>query len=238
MVRSADKDRHMTKASDEQRANHPVRIDIVSDVVCPWCVIGYKQLEHAQAKTGVPAVLYWHPFELNPTMPEEGEDLFEHVAGKYGATLEDSRRARSQLTALGGELGFSFDYGDDMRMVNTFRAHQILQWAASKGRQHQMKMALFTAYFTERKDVNDPTVLSGVADGAGLDPEEASAVLADARFAEKVRQHQAFWTSRGVDGVPAMVFDGQQLLLGARGVDAYHSLLLQLAAERGENGTE
>lgn len=217
----------MTNATEHDAGDgHPaLRIDIVSDVVCPWCVIGYKQLEHAQSETGVSAVLYWHPFELNPEMPEEGEDLFEHVAGKYGTTLDSGRKARSKLSALGAELGFRFNYADDMRMLNTFRAHQMLHWAASRGRQHQMKMALFSAYFTDRKDVNDPQVLSEVAGDIGLDPEEAAAVLKDARFAETVRQHEDFWTSRGVQGVPAMVFDGRDVLLGAQGVETYRDML-------------
>lgn len=209
----------------------PIRIDIVSDVVCPWCVIGFKQLERAQLATGLPVVIYWHPFELNPEMPDEGQDLFEHIAAKYGSTREQSLQARERLTALGAELGFTFDYRDDMRMVNTFRAHQLLRWAASEGRQHQLKMALFTAFFTERRDVNDADVLADVADAVGLDRTEALALLDDARFAEQVRQHETFWTSRGVDGVPTMLFDGKQALIGAQGADNYAAMLTTIAEE-------
>lgn len=221
-------------ANSEEAADQPIRIDIVSDVVCPWCIIGYKQLERAQTETGVPAVIYWHPFELNPEMPEEGEDLFDHIAAKYGSTPEDGSKARSKLTALGEDLGFTFDYADDMRMVNTFRAHQILHWAASQGRQHQMKMALFSAYFTDRRNVSDPKVLTDIADVVGLDAAEAAVLLGDARFVDKVRQHEAFWTSRGVQGVPAMVFEGQHALIGAQGIEAYRTMLLQLALARAE----
>lgn len=219
-------------ASVDETADQPIRIDIVSDVVCPWCIIGYKQLERAQVETGVPAVIYWHPFELNPDMPEGGEDLFDHIATKYGSTPDDGRKARSKLTALGEDLGFTFDYADDMRMVNTFRAHQVLHWSASSGLQHQMKMALFTAYFTDRLDVNEAEVLVDVAGGIGLDQTEALAILSEARFADKVRQHETFWISRGVQGVPAMVFEGQHALIGAQGVDAYRSMLLQLVETR------
>lgn len=229
MIPLANGERTMAKA--DGLSDHSVRIDIVSDVVCPWCVIGYKQLEQAQAETGIPAILHWHPFELNPEMPDEGEDLFEHVAGKYGTTQDDSRKARSKLEGLGSALGFRFHYADGMRMVNTFRAHQILHWAASQGRQHQMKMALFAAYFTDGRNVNDPTVLCGVADHVGLDPEEATAVLNDARFADEVRRHEMFWTSRGVQGVPAILFGGRDALLGAQGVEAYRSMLERHIAE-------
>ena len=218
----------MTSPS-EQIVPRPIRIDIVSDVVCPWCIIGYKQLEHAQAETNVPAVVFWHPFELNPNMPEEGQNLFEHVAEKYGWMLDKSLEARSNLTEIGATLGFAFDYADDMRMVNTFRAHQILHWAATKDRQHQMKMALFEAVFTRRADVSNADVLCDMVASQGLDRNEAKAVLADARFADEVRQREAFWTSRGVQGVPAMVFNGRQALLGAQGIEAYKSMLLQLA---------
>lgn len=212
-------------------AGRPVRIDIVSDVVCPWCVIGYKQLEQAQADINIPALVYWHPFELNPDLPNEGQDLFEHVNAKYGSTIEDSRTSRSRLSALGAALGFAFDYADDMRMQNTFRAHQMLHWAAAERRQHQMKLALFSAYFTDRKNVNDPDVLVDVATSVGLDTGDASAVLAEARFADRVRQHELFWTSRGVQGVPTILFDGRLALVGAQGVEAYRDMLLKISNE-------
>ncbi len=216
--------------SDADRG--PIRIDIVSDVVCPWCIIGYKQLERAQAQSGIPAVVFWHPFELNPEMAEDGEDLFEHVAAKYGSTREQSLKSRAKLAALGEALGFTFDYADDMRMVNTFRAHQLLHWAASEGRQHQLKIALFGAFFTERKDVSDPEALASIAAGVGLDRGEALSVLAEARFADQVRKHEVFWTSRGVQGVPTMVFDGRQALVGAQGEERYAAMLNAVAAER------
>jgi predicted DsbA family dithiol-disulfide isomerase len=185
-------------SNTEGKSREPIRIDIVSDVVCPWCIIGYKQLERAQAETGLPAILYWHPFELNSDMPEDGQDLFEHIAGKYGTSKDESVKARTKLTALADELGFLMNYRDDMRMQNTFRAHQLLHWAASKQRQHRMKLALFAAYFSDGRNVNDPAFLVEVAGSIGLDAEEASAVLNDQRFAEQVRKHETFWTSRGV----------------------------------------
>lgn len=170
----------------------PIRIDIVSDVVCPWCIIGYKQLERALQETKTAADIHWHPFELNPQMAQEGENLREHLAAKYGTTPEGSRRARARLTELGAELGFVFDYTDDMRMVNTFRAHQLLKWAEEHGRGHDLQMALFAAFFAERLDLNDPAVLARVAALIGLDGDEALAVLTDGRYAEDVRQDEQF----------------------------------------------
>lgn len=207
----------------------PIRIDIVSDVVCPWCIIGYKQLERALQQTKTAADIHWHPFELNPQMAQEGENLREHLAAKYGTTPEGSRRARARLTELGAELGFVFDYTDDMRMVNTFRAHQLLKWAEEHGRGHDLQMALFAAFFAERLDLNDPAVLARVAARIGLDGDEALAVLTDGRYAEDVRQDEQFWISRGIEGVPAMIFDEKYLVVGAQGVDNYRSILEKIA---------
>lgn len=217
----------MSDANSDE-TNDYLEIDIVSDVVCPWCVIGFKQLEKALHQTGIPAVLKWHPFELNPQMGEDGENLREHLAGKYGTTPEQSVKARENLTALGADLGFTFNYSEDSRMVNTFRAHQLLHWAVPLGKEHPLKMALFEAYFGRGENVNDPDVLVSVAESVGLDPVEARAVLEDGRFADKVREEQAFWTSNGIQGVPVIIFDRRHLITGAQGVDNYVAILRQL----------
>jgi len=106
-----------------------LQIDIVSDVVCPWCIIGYKQLAKALEASGTPHAIHWHPFELNPTMPPEGQNLRDHVAEKYGSTLEQSEESRIRMTGVGAEVGFEFRFTDDMRMHNTFNVHQLLHWA-------------------------------------------------------------------------------------------------------------
>lgn len=212
--------------SDQQ--NTDFTVDIVSDVVCPWCIVGYKQLEQAMAQAGLVAAIRWHPFELNPHMSEEGENLREHLAAKYGTTPEQSVAARERLTALGASLGFAFDYGDDMRMANTFRAHQLLHWAAGQGRQHDLKMQLFSAFFTHRRDVNDPQVLAAEAAEIELDREEALAVLEDGRFADEVRADEQMWKSRGIQGVPAMIFNRRYLVTGAQGVDNYVAVMREV----------
>jgi len=209
-----------------------VTIDIISDVVCPWCIVGYKQLEEALDQTGLTASIRWHPFELNPQMAEEGEDLREHLAAKYGTTPEASKQARERLTAIGESLGFAFRYSDDMRMMNTFRAHQLLTWAGTKGQQHQLKMVLFAAFFSDGRNVNDVDVLADACETAGLDRVEALKVLADGRFAQQVRDEEQFWTSRGIQGVPAMVFNQRHLVTGAQGIDNYVSVLEQLTQGR------
>jgi len=206
----------------------PLRVDIVSDVVCPWCVIGYHQLAHAANATGVAIDVHWHPFELNPNMVQEGENLREHLAAKYGTTLEDSIKARARLTEMGAALGFEFNYADDMRMVNTFRAHQLIDWAEDQGRAHDMKLALFAAFFTQREDLNNVDVLADVAASIGLDRDTVRAMLESGERAESVRKKERFWTSRGVTGVPAMIFNHQHLVTGAQGEATYTKILNQL----------
>lgn len=207
-----------------------MRIDIVSDVVCPWCIIGYRQLEQALGARKLEAEIHWQPFELNPQMPEEGQNLREHLAAKYGSTVEASNASRARLTRLGAELGFTFAYTDDMRTYNTFRAHQLLHWAATEGRQHELQMALFAAFFTRCQNIADPAVLADVAAGAGLDRAEALAVLEDARFAEAVRQEERFWVDQGIQGVPAVIFERRHLVSGAQGVERFGAILDQLTA--------
>ncbi len=208
-----------------------LRVDIVSDVVCPWCVIGYHQLARAAAETGIGIDVHWHPFELNPQMAPEGENLRAHLAAKYGTTPEGSRQARARLTAMGAALGFTFNYADDMRMVNSFRAHQLIDWARPQGKAHEAKLALFRAFFTRREDLHDIAVLSAVAAEIGLDADSARRALEEGRHAAAVREAEAFWTSRGVSGVPAMVFDRRHLVTGAQGEEGYARILQTLNAE-------
>ena len=210
----------------------PLRIDIVSDVVCPWCIIGYRQLNRAIEDTGVAVTILWHPFELNPDMVPEGQNLREHLAEKYGSSAEDSVQARAKLTQLGAGLGFTFNFSDQSRMVNTFQAHQLIEWAAVQGRQTDMKQALFRAHFTDARDVSDIGTLTEIAGEIGLDPAEARDVLETARFASEVRTIQRFWTEKGIRGVPAMVFDLEHLVTGAQGVATYAGLLTRLDAAR------
>tara|TARA_R110002049_G_scaffold160202_2_gene325231 strand:- start:8108 stop:8782 length:675 start_codon:yes stop_codon:yes gene_type:complete len=209
-----------------------VQVDIVSDVVCPWCIVGYRQLEQALAAVGVGAYLRWHPFELNPAMPPEGQNLAEHLTEKYGSTPAQSAENRKRLTDLGADLGFTFNFSDNSRMVNTFAAHQLLDWAQAKGLQHPLKMALFEAHFTKGRDVSDRAVLAEIAASVGLDAADATEVLDSGSHAEETRARQQVWTSRGISGVPSMIFDGRYLLTGAQGAETYAQMLRKVLAEK------
>ncbi|USD66160.1 DsbA family oxidoreductase [Vibrio sp. SCSIO 43136] len=210
-----------------------IKLDIVSDVVCPWCVIGYKRLEQAITELGVQyqVEIEWHPFELNPNMPQEGENLRAHLANKYGTTKEDSIRARDNLTQLGSELGFRFDYFDEMKMVNTKKAHLLLEYAKSFNKQTELKMALFEAFFSQRKDVSDPQELQKLIIDTGLDADKAMAFLDDSIALRLLEQEQQHWRNLGISSVPTVVFDMKGAMTGAQPVEAYKQVITDLLAE-------
>ncbi|WP_368184611.1 DsbA family protein [Aestuariibius sp. HNIBRBA575] len=206
----------------------PLRIDVVSDVMCPWCIVGYQQLTRALEAEGTEYELHWHPFELNPDMPAEGQNLRDHLVEKYNITVAQSEQNRAQLTELGAGLGFTFQFSDATRMHNTFNTHQLLHWAESLDRKHDLKLALFEAYFTDGRNLSDDSVLADIAGEIGLDRDEALAVLADQRYAKAVREAQSFWVNQGIRGVPAVVFDQKHLVTGAQGVENYSNILNRL----------
>lgn len=207
-----------------------LHIDIVSDVVCPWCVIGYRQLAKALEVSGTDYEMHWHPFELNPDMPPEGQNLREHLAEKYGASKEQSQENRLRITEAGANVGFDFRFADDMRMHNTFNVHQLLHWADQQARMHDLKQALFVAHFTHRRNLSDNNVLADVAAEIGLERAEALAILEDQRFASEVRTAEKAWLSKGISGVPAVIFNHRHLVTGAQGLENYARILEQLAA--------
>lgn len=208
-----------------------VQVDIISDVVCPWCVVGFKQLEMALAHTGTGARVRWHPFELNPQMPPEGENLTEHIARKYGASREQSAQNRRQLQEMGAALGFDFNFTEKSRIVNTFLAHRLLDHAACAGMQHPLKMALFTAHFTDNRDVSDESTLLDIAEEVGLDRAAAAAALASDAHAKAVRAQEEVWTENGISGVPSMIFNEKYLVTGAQGPQNYAQMLRKAAAD-------
>ncbi|MFN3820355.1 DsbA family oxidoreductase [Blastomonas sp.] len=209
---------------------HPLKIDIVSDVVCPWCIIGYKQLQKALDIIGdeVETQITWHPFELNPQMAPEGEGISEHVARKYGASAEQSAANRARLKETGERLGFAFNHAPGMRIYNTFKAHQLLTWAGDahgSDAQTRLKMALFEAYFQDNRDVSDEEVLLDVVAGLGLDPEDGRAVLNDPDNEAAVRAHLDHWIEQGISGVPAIIFDGKYLVPGAQEAETFVNVI-------------
>ena len=212
-------------------SKQPLRIDIVSDVVCPWCIIGYRQLAEALKQTNTEHEIHWHPFELNSNMPSEGQNLREHIMEKYGSSKEESDASRIRMTEAGSEVGFEFHFNDDTRMHNTFNLHQLLYWAGQQGQKpmHDLKQALFSAHFTDGRNISDNTVLADIAAEVGLDRDEALTVLEEQRFAKEVRAEERHWQQQGIQSVPAIIFNKRHLVSGAQGVDNYVNILEQLA---------
>lgn len=204
-----------------------ITVDIVSDVVCPWCIIGYKKLEKAMAQFEGKArfELSWHAFELNPSMPAEGQSINEHMAQKYGATPEQSQANRERLRSAGSNLDFEFNYHENMRMVNTFDSHRLLHWAGETGKQTALKLALFKAHFTDGKDVSDHQALVEIAASVGLDEQRTRDLLGSDLYAAEVRAVEAEWQDRFITGVPAFIFDKKFMVPGAQGPDVFANII-------------
>lgn len=214
-----------------------LRIDIVSDVMCPWCIIGYKQVEKALADLDDPleAEIYWHPFELNPDCPPEGKSIAEHMAQRYGASAEQGKSARAKITQTGAELGFDFGYAEDSRMYNTFKAHKLLSvFAREKGSAAQtaLKLALFKAYFQDQRDVSDDDVLVEIAAEHGMPEIDTRRWLADDALSMMVREEQASWRERNVSGVPAIIFDEKFMVPGAQSAETFGNVIAKVLAKR------
>ncbi|SEB98903.1 Predicted dithiol-disulfide isomerase, DsbA family [Maribacter dokdonensis] len=210
-----------------------LKIDIVSDVVCPWCAIGYKRLEKAIEELGIEdqVEIEWQPFELNPGMPPEGQDLTEHITEKYGSTIEQQQESRETMTDIGEELGFKFDYFEGMRMANTFDAHVLLEYAKDFDKQTELKLRLMNSFFGERKDVSDKDVLKQALLDVGLNAEEALARLDNEEARYEVRNKQGEWKNLGVNSVPTIVFNMKSAVTGAQPVATFKQILGELISE-------
>ena len=211
----------------------PIRIDFVSDVSCPWCVIGLQGLEQALARAAdaVEAEIHFQPFELNPTMPPEGENIVDHLGRKYGSTPEQQAASRQMIQDRAAQLGFTMTRSDDTRIYNTFDAHRLLHWAGSEGGQQALKHALFEAYFTHNQNPSDPEVLVAAAEKAGLDGAKAREVLQSGLYAGEVRQAEQAWQRAGISAVPAIVINQRYLISGGQPPEAFEEALRAIAAD-------
>jgi predicted DsbA family dithiol-disulfide isomerase len=211
----------------------PLKIDFVSDVVCPWCAIGLKSLEQALDRLGdsVAVEMHFQPFELNPQMAPEGEDVVEHIARKYGSTPEQIAKNGEAIRQRGAAVGFTFNLDKRNRVVNTFDAHRLLHWAALEGRQAELKQALLTAYFTDGRDVSSHDVLVEVAGKVGLNPVTAREVLEQDRYALDVRAQEQFYQSQGIQAVPSVIVNDRYLIQGGQPPEAFEETLRRIASE-------
>lgn len=209
-----------------------MRIDFISDVTCPWCAIGLVSLEEAIRRWGSPEPVELHvqPFELNPDMPPEGEDIADYVARKYGVTPPELHQRQALLHQRGADVGFRF--GGRTRVWNTFDAHRLLHWAAREGRAVELKRELLVAYHTRGENISAHATLARAAAEAGLDIERARAVLAGSIYADEVRQRIRRWQSLGIHAVPAVIIDERFIVKGGQPPEVFEEALREAAKAR------
>jgi len=195
-----------------------LHIDFVSDVSCSWCAVGLRNLEQAIESLGdqIEADIQFRPFELNPDMPVGGQNLFEHVHEKYGWDDERTVDAMEHVRRSGEPVGIEFRIDRATHVYNTFDLHRLLHWAFTKDKQKDLKKALFTAHFTDGRNLSDHGVLASVAASVDLEADEAHEVLASGAFAQEVREDEQIWINAGVRSVPAMIFNGRYAVSGAQ----------------------
>ena len=215
-----------------------LKIDFVSDVSCPWCVIGLKSLEEALVRLGsdIQTELHFQPFELNPKMPAAGQEITEHITEKYGITPAQADANRENIRARGAEVGFTFSRADDAgggrsRIYNTFDAHRLLHWAELEdlGKQKALKEALFKVYFTDGQSPGSHAVLLRVVADAGLDAARAAEILGTDEFATEVRAREQFYLNQGIHSVPAVIINDKHLISGGQPVEVFERALRQIA---------
>ena len=217
-----------------------LKIDFVSDVSCPWCVIGLRALDQALAnvKPEITAEIHFQPFELNPQMPPEGQEITEHITQKYGISVDQANANRENIRQRGADVGFKFAMasepgGGRSRVYNTFDAHRLLHWAEtiSLEKQKALKEALFSAYFTDGQSPGSHAVLLRVAGQVGLDVAGAQAVLSSDKYASEVRAQEQFYTGQGIRSVPAVIINDRHLISGGQPVEVFENALRQIAAQ-------
>jgi predicted DsbA family dithiol-disulfide isomerase len=210
-----------------------LKIDFVSDVSCPWCAVGLGALEAALERVApeIGAELHFQPFELNPQMPREGQDAFEHLNQKYGSSREQQAQARAAIRARGAAVGFEFREEGRSRVYNTFDAHRLLHWAELEdgAKQIALKKALLKACHTDGENPSDPEVLVRLAAEAGLDPQRARAILESDEYAAETRERERLYTDAGIHSVPAIIINDRHLISGGQPVEVFERALRQIA---------
>ncbi|MFO1319211.1 MAG: DsbA family oxidoreductase [Burkholderiales bacterium] len=212
----------------------PLQVDVISDVVCPWCYIGKQRLDEAlsQWRRTHPddeIEVNWHAFQLNPGMPVEGMDRQTYVAEKFGGP-ERAREIYARVTAAGRDAGIDFDFSRMQIQPNTRQAHRLIAWASEQGRQHALVDALFRAYFLSAHDLTQDSVLAGIAAEAGLDREAAGVFLASDSLADAVAEDEALARDLQVQGVPFFIINRRLALSGAQPADVISQAIREATA--------
>jgi predicted DsbA family dithiol-disulfide isomerase len=208
-----------------------LKIDVYSDVICPWCYVGKRNLERAIGLLDKPVKVQvrFLPYELNPSTPPEGVDRKKYLESKYGDAIHHANR---RLESMGKEVGIDFNFEKAEKIPNTFNAHRLIWLAGNEGRQSEVVEALQRAYFIEGKDIGDKKTLAEIGVAAGLKAEKVEKLLKGGEGTEEVREQEEKAYNLGISGVPHFVIDGKAEISGAQPVEAFTSILSQLAVTR------
>lgn len=197
-------------------AADPIKLDIISDPICPWCFIGKTLLDRAlEQRPDHPFVIEWHPFQLNPDMPAAGMDRRAYLEGKFGGK-EGAVRAYAPVVERAEAAGLAIDFEAMRRTPNTLDAHRLLHWAGIEGKQDACAMALFAAYFQEGRDIGDAEVLADIADTLGMDGAVIAKLLASDADADAIRARDRQFREMGVTSVPTFIVAGQHAVPGCQ----------------------
>ena len=212
----------------------PLRVEVWSDIACPWCWVGKRHLEAALAQLDHPVEVSWRAFELDASAPkthDPGVDYVMRLANKYGTTRDGAQQMIDRMTSVGKERGLDFRF-DRAKPSNTFDAHRLLAWAARHGKQDALKERLFKAYMNEGVSMSDHEALAELAGEVGLDVERAQAVLSGDDFTQHVRDDEALAAEIGVRGVPFFVLDQTLAVQGAQPTEVLVDALKRVLDER------
>lgn len=208
-----------------------IKLDILSDPICPWCMIGKARLDRAlEARPGHPLEIEWHPFQLNPEMPPEGMGRRDYLEAKFGGKAR-AAEVYGRIDEAARESGIEIDWGAIPRTPNTLDAHRLIHWAGLEGRQTPVVSALFRAYFKEGRDIGDRDTLADIADGAGLDAAMIRRLLASDADAGDIRARDANARARGVTGVPTFIVAGQHVVPGAQPPELWTRLIDEITGQ-------
>ncbi|MEM9797990.1 MAG: DsbA family oxidoreductase [Pseudomonadota bacterium] len=207
-----------------------IKLDILSDPICPWCHIGRAYLFRAmERRTEHPFTLEWHPFQLNPDMPPEGMERRAYLEGKFGGK-DGAVRAYAPILEAAEAAGLDIDFGAIERTPNTLDAHRLIHWAGLEGRQTPVATGLFRAYFEEGRDIGDVPTLVEIGAAAGLDAAMLTRLFDSDADADDIRARDAHARARGVTGVPTFVLANQHVLRGAQPTELWEQVIDEIAA--------
>jgi predicted DsbA family dithiol-disulfide isomerase len=206
----------------------PVKLDVLSDPICPWCYIGKTHLDKAlEAEGDHPFVIEWHPFQLNPDMPEDGMDRREYLERKFGGK-ENAVKVYGQIADHAEQAGIEIDFAAIKRTPNTVNAHRLIHWAGIEGKQNDVVDALFLAYFKEGRDIGDIETLADIADGIGMDAAVVTRLLRSDEDLSAIKDRDTHSREMGVNSVPTFIVGSRHAVPGAQPPELWQKVIKEL----------